>query len=86
MIPAGVQVFVALEPVDMRFGFERLGGMVRERMGYDPASDNGVKIFGHDGMNEHAASAGFFVEAAWINCHKCGMCFAVTSASSGHDQ
>ena len=36
MIPAGVQVFVALEPVDMRYGFERLSGMVRERMGYEP--------------------------------------------------
>ena len=36
MIPAGVQVFVAVEPVDMRFGFERLSGMVRERMGYEP--------------------------------------------------
>lgn len=35
MIPAGVQVFIALEPVDMRFGYERLSGMVRERMGYD---------------------------------------------------
>lgn len=38
MIPAGVQVFVALEPVDMRFGFERLSGMVREQMGYEPRS------------------------------------------------
>jgi len=38
VIPAGVQVFVALEPVDMRFGFERLSGMVRERMGYEPRS------------------------------------------------
>ena len=38
MIPAGVQVFVALEPVDMPFGFERLSGMVRERMGYEPRS------------------------------------------------
>lgn len=38
MIPAGVQVFVAVEPVDMRFGFERLSGMVRERMGYEPRS------------------------------------------------
>lgn len=36
MIPAGVQMFVALEPVDMRYGFERLSGMVRERVGYDP--------------------------------------------------
>lgn len=38
MIPAGVQVFVALEPVDMRYGFERLSGLVRERVGYDARS------------------------------------------------
>jgi transposase len=38
MIPAGVQVFVALESVDMRYGFDRLSGMVRERMGYEPRS------------------------------------------------
>jgi len=38
MIPAGVQVFVALDPVDMRYGFERLAGLVRERMGYEPRS------------------------------------------------
>jgi transposase len=36
MIPSGVQVFVALEPVDMRYGFDRLAGMVHERMGYEP--------------------------------------------------
>ncbi len=36
MIPTGVQMFVALEPVDMRLGFERLSGMVRERVGYEP--------------------------------------------------
>jgi len=38
MIPAGVQIFIALEPVDMRFGFERLSGLVRERIGYEPRS------------------------------------------------
>jgi transposase len=38
MIPAGVQVFVALEPVDMRYGFERLSGLVRERIGYEARS------------------------------------------------
>lgn len=38
MIPSGVQVFVALEPVDMRYGYERLCGMVRERMGCEPRS------------------------------------------------
>ncbi|CAN96265.1 transposase [Sorangium cellulosum So ce56] len=35
MIPAGVQVFVALEPVDMRSGFERLSGLIRECVGYE---------------------------------------------------
>jgi transposase len=38
MMPTGVQVFIALEPVDMRYGFERLSGLVRERVGYEPRS------------------------------------------------
>lgn len=38
MIPAGVQVFLALEPVDMRYGFERLSGLARERIGYEARS------------------------------------------------
>jgi transposase len=36
VIPAGVQVFVALGAVDMRYGVERLSGIVREQMGYEP--------------------------------------------------
>jgi transposase len=35
MIPQGVQVFVALEPVDMRYSFDRLSGLAKERVGYD---------------------------------------------------
>lgn len=38
MIPQGVEIFVAVEPVDMRLGFERLGGLVRERMQREPRS------------------------------------------------
>lgn len=45
MIPRGVEVFVATESVDMRFGFERLGGMVRERMQREPRSKNAVFVF-----------------------------------------
>ena len=41
MIPLGVEVFVATESVDMRYGFERLGGIVRERMRREPRSKNG---------------------------------------------
>jgi transposase len=32
MIPHGVEVFVAVEPVDMRLGFDRLAGLAQERM------------------------------------------------------
>jgi transposase len=35
MIPSGVQVFVAVGVVDMRYGVERLSGIVREQMGYE---------------------------------------------------
>jgi len=31
-------VYVALVPVDMRFGYERLGGLVREKMQAEPRS------------------------------------------------
>lgn len=35
MIPHGVQVFVALEPIDMRWSFDRLSGIALDRVGYD---------------------------------------------------
>ena len=38
MIAHGIPIYVALEPVDMRFGFERLGGFVREKMQAEPRS------------------------------------------------
>lgn len=38
MIAHGLPVYVALEPVDMRFGYELLGGIVRERMQAEPRS------------------------------------------------
>ncbi len=33
MIPHGVEVFVGLDPIDLRWGFERLSGLVGERLG-----------------------------------------------------
>lgn len=33
---AGIPIYVALEPVDMRMGYDRLSGMVRERMEMNP--------------------------------------------------
>lgn len=46
MIPQGVEIYVATEPVDMRFGFERLGGLVRERMKREPRSRALFVFFG----------------------------------------
>jgi len=38
VIAPGLPIYVALEPVDMRFGYERLGAIVRERMAMEPRS------------------------------------------------
>jgi len=62
MIPAGVQVFVSLEPVDMRYGFERLSGMVRERMGYEP---RGGALFVFVGRRGHIVKV-LFADATGI--------------------
>lgn len=59
MIPHGVEVFVGLEPIDLRWGFERLAGLVEERMGRKARSGalfvffgkqrSALKVFFHDG-------------------------------------
>ncbi len=46
MIPQGVQVFVALEPVDMRYSFDRLSGLAKEQVGYDARSGALFLFFG----------------------------------------
>lgn len=46
MIPQGVEIFVAIDPVDMRLGFERLGAVVRERMKREPRSKALFVFFG----------------------------------------
>lgn len=38
MIAHGLPIYVALEPVDMRLGAERLGALVREKMQAEPRS------------------------------------------------
>jgi transposase len=38
VIGQGLPIYVALEPVDMRCGAERLGALVRERMRAEPRS------------------------------------------------
>jgi len=38
VIAHGLPIYMALEPVDMRLGAERLGALVRERMRAEPRS------------------------------------------------
>jgi transposase len=38
MIPRGVEVFVGLEPIDLRWSFDRLAGIVAERIGREARS------------------------------------------------
>lgn len=33
MIPSGVEIYVGLDPIDLRWGFDRLSGLVEERIG-----------------------------------------------------
>lgn len=46
MIPDAVQVFVAIEAVDLRCGFDRLAGFARERFGLDPSPSALFVFFG----------------------------------------
>jgi hypothetical protein len=32
-IPSGVEIYLGLEPIDLRWGFDRLSGLVDERIG-----------------------------------------------------
>ncbi len=45
MIPAGVRIFVCTEPVDMRYGFDRLAAAARSRLGEDPQSGDMLVAF-----------------------------------------
>jgi transposase len=45
VIPAGVRIFVCTEPVDMRYGFDRLAQLARERVGQDPVEGGALFVF-----------------------------------------
>ena len=32
MIPSGVEIYIALEPIDMRLSFDRLSGLAQENI------------------------------------------------------
>ena len=46
MIPHGVEIFVGLEPIDLRWSFDRLAGIVAERLEREPRSGALFVFFG----------------------------------------
>lgn len=57
MMPHGVEVFVGLEPIDLRWGFDRLVGVVAEKVGRDA---RGGALFAFFGRRRTAAKILFF--------------------------
>jgi transposase len=59
VIPNGVEIFVGLEPIDLRWGFDRLAGIVEERIARQPRCGalfvffgkrrDALKVLFHDG-------------------------------------
>jgi transposase len=52
MIPHGVEVFVCLEPIDLRWGFDRLANLALDRVGREARSGALFVFFGrrHDAL------------------------------------
>ena len=46
MIPHGVDIYFGVEPIDLRWGFDRLSGVVTERIGRRPRSGALFVFFG----------------------------------------
>ncbi len=57
MIPHGVEIFLGLESIDLRWGFDRLAGMVRERVGREA---RGGALFVFFGRRRDALKILFF--------------------------
>lgn len=57
MIPSGVQIFVALDTVDLRWSFDRLAGFAIEQVGYDA---RGGALFVFFGKRRTALKVLFF--------------------------
>jgi len=49
MIPAAVRIVVCTEPVDMRYGFDRLAATAKSRIGEDPQQGGVLVVFANRG-------------------------------------
>lgn len=57
MIPHGVEIFVGLDPIDLRWSFDRLAGIVTERIGREA---RGGALFVFFGKRREAIKVLFF--------------------------
>ena len=57
MIPRGVEIFVGLEPIDLRWSFDRLAGIVADRIGREA---RGGALFVFFGKRKEALKVLFF--------------------------
>ena len=62
MIPHGVEVFIGLEPIDLRWSFDRLAGIVVGRLGREPRSRALFVFFG----KRHAAVKVLFFDGTGL--------------------
>jgi transposase len=49
MIAPGVRIFVCTEPIDMRYGFDRLASTAQSRLGEDPQGGGILVVFANRG-------------------------------------
>jgi transposase len=49
MIAPGVRIFVCSEPIDMRYGFDRLASTAKSRLGEDPQGGGILVVFANRG-------------------------------------
>jgi len=66
VIPAEVRIFVCAAPVDMRFGFDRLAQVAREKIGQDPAAGGALFVF--------AGRSATRVKVLWFEATGCASC------------
>ena len=66
MIPSGVRIFLCVEPVDMRFGFDRLAQIARERVGHDPVAGGALFVFG--GRKASRLKVLWFDRTGFVSC------------------
>ena len=57
MIPRGVDIYLGIEPIDLRGGFDRLCGVISDRFGRRPRSG---AVFVFFGRRRHAMKVFYF--------------------------